>query len=115
MNPFVPDETENRRDSSTDRHCLSQSIKDPSNKFAGDHNPKTMKKLLLESDCNLPQSSIREKPTDSTSIQVLNVELQGLDCTDSEVSIKQKLKEHKHIVSIKPKMDYLSGQCKGSA
>lgn len=115
MNPFVPEDTKKNLDSSSDRHCLSSYLHDENSKFVGEANPKTMKKLLLESDCNIPLSRVKDQPEGKKDIQVVSVELEGLDRSESETSIKTKLREHKHIVSIKPKMDFLSGQCKGSA
>ena len=47
---------------------------------------------------------------------MVELEISGLDRYDNEESIRQKLrKEHKHIVSVKPKVDFLTNTCTGSA
>ncbi len=75
-----------------------------------------MKRLLYESDCNIPQSkTYRQAPEKEEGVRVVSVEVEGLSKNDDERSIRRKLKDHKHIVSIKPKVDFMSGSCRGKA
>ena len=84
-------------------------------KFPKDRTPETMKRVLLQSDCNIPQSEkFRGRVKKEEGVRIVSVEVDGLSQNDDVMSIKSRLRE-KHIVSVKPKIDFMTGQCKGSA